>query len=162
MGPLLSKMHGMLLTNIDVGTKGALLRLGTAGAFATALQRLRPETSLPAATLALALLLFALKASAAVGRRVVPLPPAVRAQQEWRRNLARFHDSYQVAEAALVRPRDPRGHRGRAAARAVGGPARRRLCAGRGGRRGRVAPQGPAGRAAAGVTARVSGWRDAR
>ena len=96
MGPLLSKMHGTLLTNIDVGTKGALLRLGTAAAFATALHRLRPETSLPAATLALALLLFVLKASAAVGRRVVALPPAVRAQQEWRRNLARVHDSYQV------------------------------------------------------------------
>lgn len=89
-------MHGKLLTNIDVGAKGALLRLGIAGAFATALHRLRPETSLAAATFALALLLFALKASAAVVRRVVRLPPGVRAEQEWRRNLARFHDSYQV------------------------------------------------------------------
>jgi hypothetical protein len=89
-------MHGRLLMHVDVGATGALLRVGIAGAFATTFHRLRPEAGPAAAALALAILLFAVKACAAVARRLVPVPPVVRAHQEWRRQLARFHDSYQV------------------------------------------------------------------
>jgi hypothetical protein len=52
------------------------------------------------AAAALALALFAIKAAAAAARRFVPWTPAVRARLEWRRNLARRHDSYQWRKLA--------------------------------------------------------------
>jgi hypothetical protein len=84
-----------LLLNLDVGPIGALARMALGAAFAVALGAWRPGVRPGGAAAALAAVLFGLKAATAVARRVFPAPPGVRAHMEWRRNLARFHDSYQ-------------------------------------------------------------------
>jgi hypothetical protein len=88
-------MPAKLLLNLDVGPLGALLRIVLGGAFVLALRLVHPDTRILVAAAALGILLFGVKAFAAVARRIVPASRAVRAHQEWRRNLARFHDSYQ-------------------------------------------------------------------
>src|SRR5688572_26013957 len=84
-----------LLLNLDVGPIGALARVALGAAFAVMLGAFRPGVRPGGAAAVLAAVLFGLKAATAVARRVVPAPPVVRAHMEWRRNLARFHDSYQ-------------------------------------------------------------------
>jgi hypothetical protein len=84
-----------LLLNLDVGPVGALARVALGAAFAITLGVFGPGVRPGGAAAALAAVLFGLKAATAVARRLFPAPPLVRAHMEWRRNLARFHDSYQ-------------------------------------------------------------------
>jgi hypothetical protein len=84
-----------LLLGFDVGAAGALWRAALGALFVLALRAVRPGGGLFFALAVLLGLLFAVKALAAVARRALPASPHVRAQQEWRRNLARVHDSYQ-------------------------------------------------------------------
>jgi hypothetical protein len=84
-----------LLLALDAGVGGALWRAVLGAGFVLALRALRPHAGALLAVAALLALLFAVKAGAAVARRAVPASPRVRAAQEWRRNLARVHDSYQ-------------------------------------------------------------------
>jgi hypothetical protein len=83
------------MMSIDVGAAGAVLRIALGAALVLLVRSLFPGAGLGGAVAALALMLFGVKAFAAVARRVVPTTAAVRAHYEWRRNLARFHDSYQ-------------------------------------------------------------------
>jgi hypothetical protein len=84
-----------LLLNLDIGPLGALARVALGAAFAVVFGAWRPGARPGTAAAALAAVLFGLKAATAVARRLVPAPPLVRAHMEWRRNLARLHDSYQ-------------------------------------------------------------------
>lgn len=95
-------MPRTLLLNLDVGPLGGLLRVALGIAFVLALRRVHPGAPGAVAMAALAIVLFGVKAVAAVARRMVPAPPAVRAHLEWRRNLARFHDSYQWRKLVWV------------------------------------------------------------
>jgi len=84
-----------VLLNLDVGLSGAILRVALGAALVFALHPLVPGVGLAASAVSLAVMLFGLKAFAAVARKVLPATPAVRARWEWRRNLARNYDSYQ-------------------------------------------------------------------
>ena len=84
-----------VLLNLDVGPSGAILRVALGAALVFALHLLVPGVGLAASAGSLAAMLFGLKAFAAVARKVLPATPAVRAHWEWRRNLARYYDSYQ-------------------------------------------------------------------
>lgn len=89
---------GMLeraLINFDVGVSGAVLRIALGFLLVPALQVVRPEPVPWTVAASLLAMLFAVKVIAAVGRRVVPATDVVRSHWEWRRNLARYHDSYQ-------------------------------------------------------------------
>jgi hypothetical protein len=88
-------MREEFLLNLDVGPSGAVLRAAAGAALVYLVRSFAPEAGLWTATAWLGVVLFGIKVLAAVARRVVPATPAVRAQWEWRRNLARFHDSYQ-------------------------------------------------------------------
>ena len=88
-------MGRKLLLMADVGIPGAAARVALGAGFVFVLRRAHPDAGFPAAAAALAALLFGLKAFTAVARRVYPSTADVRAHLEWRRNLARFHDSYQ-------------------------------------------------------------------
>lgn len=79
----------------DVGAAGALTRIALGAALVPLLHTLLPNAGHGAAVASLALVLFMVKAFAAVARRFVPADQALRTQWEWRRNLARYHDSYQ-------------------------------------------------------------------
>ena len=84
-----------VLLSLDVGLSGAILRVSLGAALVFALHLLLPGVGLAASAGSLAVMLFGLKAFAAVARKVLPATPAVRTHWEWRRNLARYYDSYQ-------------------------------------------------------------------
>src|SRR5687768_12441393 len=84
-----------ILIVLDVGVPGALLRAAAGAALVPLLHALAPAAGPGTAAAVLLLVLFAIKAFAAVARKVLPASPEVRARWEYRRNLARFHDSYQ-------------------------------------------------------------------
>jgi len=84
-----------VLLNLDVGLPGAILRVALGASLAVVLHLLLPSAGLAASAGWLAAMLFGLKAFTAVARKVLPTTPAVRATWEWRRNLARYYDSYQ-------------------------------------------------------------------
>jgi uncharacterized membrane protein YfcA len=89
---------GMLekvLINFDVGVSGAVLRVALGYVLVPALQVLGIGPGPWTVVVSLLAMLFAVKVVAAVGRRVVPASDVVRSHWEWRRNLARYHDSYQ-------------------------------------------------------------------
>jgi hypothetical protein len=89
---------GMLekgLINFDVRVSGAVLRIALGFILVPALQLLGIEPGPWTVIVSLLAMLFAVKVVAAVGRRVVPASDVVRSHWEWRRNLARYHDSYQ-------------------------------------------------------------------
>jgi hypothetical protein len=83
------------LINFDVGVPGAVLRIALGFLLVPALHVLGPAPGPSAVVVSLLAMLFAVKVAAAVGRRVVPASNVVRSHWEWRRNLARYHDSYQ-------------------------------------------------------------------
>ena len=87
-------MSERLLLNLDSGVSGVILRVALGAGFALLLGRL-PGVGLGTAAAALAVLLFGLKLSTAVARRLLPVSAAVRSRWEWRRSLARHYDSYQ-------------------------------------------------------------------
>jgi hypothetical protein len=84
-----------LLLGFDVGVAGALWRAALGALLVPALRAVHPAAGIAFALAVLVAVLFAVKAVAAVARRALPASPQVRAHQEWRRNLARVHDSYQ-------------------------------------------------------------------
>ena len=88
-------MLDKVLINFDVGVPGAVLRIALGFLLVPALHVLRPTPGPSAVAVSLLAMLFAVKVAAAVGRRVVPATDVVRSHWEWRRNLARYHDSYQ-------------------------------------------------------------------
>jgi len=83
------------LINFDVGISGALLRIALGSLLVPVLRMLRPEPAPWMVVVALLVMLFAVKAVAAVGRRVVPATDVARKHWAWRRDLASYHDSYQ-------------------------------------------------------------------
>ena len=89
-----------VLLDLDAGLPGAALRVAIGAVFVLALRALLPGAGLAGSAVALAFVLFGLKASAAVARRFVPATPAVRSGWEWRRHLARYYDSYQWRKLA--------------------------------------------------------------
>lgn len=91
-----------LLLNLDVGAGAAATRIGLGVLFVAAVRALLPGAGVGLAALALAGLLFLLKLFAAVARRLVPASPAVRARWDWRRTLARQHDSFQWRKLVWV------------------------------------------------------------
>jgi len=84
-----------LLIRADVGPPGALARVVLGALLLPAVHGLFREPGPWTAVLSLLALLFSLKAGAAVARKLMPSTELVRAHWEWRRNLARFYDSYQ-------------------------------------------------------------------
>lgn len=88
-------MLDRILIHLDVGAPGALGRAALGAALLPALRLAVPDPGPWATALALAALLFGIKVFTAVARRLVPVSPQVRAHWDWRRNLARYHDSYQ-------------------------------------------------------------------
>jgi len=88
-------MRQRLLLHLDVGLPGALLRTALGAALVPLLHAFTPEAGVGLATAALLVLLFGVKAFAAVARRFVGAGPEVRATWEYRRNLAKHHDAYQ-------------------------------------------------------------------
>ncbi len=89
-------MPEKLLLNLDVGPFGAALRVALGAILVPVVHALLPgRVGAVRAALSLAVLLFAVKVLAAVGRRLVPSTPAVQARWDWRRRLARQHDSFQ-------------------------------------------------------------------
>ncbi len=84
-----------VLLALDVGLPGAIFRVALGVAWVIALRLLAPGAGLLGAAASLAAVLFGLKALTAIARRLLPATPTVRAQWEWRRNLARNYDSYQ-------------------------------------------------------------------
>ena len=93
-------MAEKLVTDIDVGIPGAALRVALGASLVVVLHRALPAAGLPLAAACLAVMLFGVKAFAAVARRFLPSTPVVRTRLEWRRNLARYHDSYQWRKLA--------------------------------------------------------------
>jgi uncharacterized membrane protein YfcA len=84
-----------VLINFDVGVSGAVLRIALGFLLVPALQVVAHEPGPWTVAISLLVMLFAVKVMAVVGRRVVPATDVVRAHWEWRRNLARYNDSYQ-------------------------------------------------------------------
>jgi hypothetical protein len=93
--PASDVMIDKLLLNLDVGVPGALLRTALGAVLVVVVRAAFPGAGWATAVLCLLVLLFGIKAFAVLCRAVVPASAAVRAHWEWRRNLARFHDSYQ-------------------------------------------------------------------
>lgn len=84
-----------LLIGFDVGWPGAAYRAALGFAFLLAFRGPLGQVGAGAGVAAFLLMLFCLKAAAALLRRLVSAPPAVKATWERRRFLARHHDSYQ-------------------------------------------------------------------
>ena len=84
-----------VLVNLDIGIPGALLRVVLGALFVPVVETLRPGAGLGTLSALLIVALFAVKVAAAAGRKAVPASTGVRAHWEWRRNLARYYDSYQ-------------------------------------------------------------------
>ena len=111
-------LRDTVLTSIDVGAAGAILRIALGGALVLLLRVLFPGAGVFGAAAALLVMLFGVKALAAVARRLLPTSPGVRAHFEWRRSLARFHDSYQWRKLVwfgigILASAAAGGHRGR-------------------------------------------------
>jgi uncharacterized membrane protein YfcA len=84
-----------VLVNLDIGIPGALLRVVLGYFFVSIVEVVRPGAGLGTLSAWLLVALFAVKVAAAAGRRAAPASADVRAHWEWRRNLARYYDSYQ-------------------------------------------------------------------
>lgn len=84
-----------ILQSLDVGVAGASFRMALGFFFVPAFVALTPDTKPPTMIAALIGVLFLVKVIAALGRRIVPASELVRTHWEWRRDLARHHDSYQ-------------------------------------------------------------------
>ena len=84
-----------ILTRLDVGVPGAVLRIALGLLLVPALQVLRHEPDSWTVVVSLLVMLFAVKVVGAVGRRMVPATEVVRSNWAWRRNLASNYDSYQ-------------------------------------------------------------------
>jgi hypothetical protein len=91
-----------ILLHVDVGPAGAALRFALGFAFARVGASALPGVGWATQAGALALALFGVKVAAAVARRFAGATPQVKAAWEWRRNLARFHDSYQVRKLLWI------------------------------------------------------------
>ena len=85
----------MILGNLDIGIPGALLRIGLGLLLVPAVEAVHPETGLWLLSALLLAGLFAIKLIAVAARRLVPASATTRSHWEWRRNLARYYDSYQ-------------------------------------------------------------------
>ena len=88
-------MPERFLINFDVGLPGALLRIALGFLLVPAIRGLGLDPGFSTGVCALLAMLFAVKTVAAVARRLVPATAVVRAYWQWRRDLARYHDSYQ-------------------------------------------------------------------
>ena len=84
-----------VLIKLDVGVPGALLRIALGLLLGASLEAVHPGAGLWSTSAWLLAALFAVKVIAAAARRFVPASAVVRSHWEWRRNLARYHDSYQ-------------------------------------------------------------------
>ena len=84
-----------VLMNVDIGPPGALLRVALGFLLLPTLQLLTPAPGRWTAVGSFLFMLLAVKAAAAIARRVLPVSAVVRSHWEWRRELARHHDSYQ-------------------------------------------------------------------
>ena len=83
------------LINFDVGVPGAIWRVVLGFLLVPSLRVFGVEPGLWTLALSLLSILFGVKVVAVVARRAVPATAVVRSHWEWRRNLARYHDSYQ-------------------------------------------------------------------
>jgi uncharacterized membrane protein YfcA len=92
---MLKSMLKRALINFDIGVPGALWRTALGFLFVPVVQTLATDLSSWTTIVSLLTMLFAVKVAAAVVRRFVPATDVVRSHWEWRRNLARYHDSYQ-------------------------------------------------------------------
>jgi hypothetical protein len=81
--------------NLDTGVPGALLRVVLGILFVRAVALVSPLAGPWTMSAYLLSMLLAIKVFAAVSRKVVPVSTLVRSHWEWRRNLARYYDSYQ-------------------------------------------------------------------
>jgi hypothetical protein len=81
--------------NLDKGIPGALLRIVLGILFVPAVAVVNPQAGLGTMTALLLAMLFAIKLFAGVSRKLAPASTLVRSHWEWRRNLARYYDSYQ-------------------------------------------------------------------
>ena len=88
-------MREKFLTSLDVGPSGAILRVVAGLLFTVALRRTWPAAGPGFAAAALLVLLFGVKVATAVLRRFAGATPRVQAVWGWRRNIARWRDSYQ-------------------------------------------------------------------
>jgi hypothetical protein len=88
-------MREKILLSLEVGPSGAVLRTAGGLLFALALRRALPSAAPATAAAVLLAVLFGVKVACAVARRFAGGTPRVHAVWEWRRNLARLHDSYQ-------------------------------------------------------------------
>jgi hypothetical protein len=80
---------------LDVGVPGALLRIVLGTLFVLAIGVVCPGTGIWTMGACLLGTLFAIKLFAGVARRAVSASTFVRSHWDWRRNLARYYDSYQ-------------------------------------------------------------------
>ena len=81
--------------NFDTGVSGALLRIILGILLVLVVGDLSPAASPWTMTAYLLVLLFAIKVFASVARKAVAPSSLVRSHWEWRRNLARYYDSFQ-------------------------------------------------------------------
>jgi hypothetical protein len=84
-----------VIVRVDVGVAGALLRVLLGLAFTVTVGRALPDAGLGKVILLFLLMLFGIKALAALARGIIPTSQVVRECWAWRRELARYHDSYQ-------------------------------------------------------------------
>jgi hypothetical protein len=80
---------------LDIGVPGALLRIVLGILLVLAVEAAYPSAGLGTMSACLLVMLLAIKVFAGVARRVVSASTVVRSHWEWRRNLARYYDSYQ-------------------------------------------------------------------
>lgn len=80
---------------LDVGMPGTLLRIVLGSLLVLAVDAAYPGASLWTLSACLLALLLAIKVLAGLARRVGSPSTLVRSHWEWRRNLARYYDSYQ-------------------------------------------------------------------
>jgi hypothetical protein len=84
-----------VLINLDIGWPGAILRVALGFLLLPTLESWVPAPGRWTVVGSLLVMLLGLKGAAAIARRVVPVSAVVRSHWEWRRELARHHDSYQ-------------------------------------------------------------------
>lgn len=81
--------------NLDTGIPGALLRIALGTCLVMVTDAVDPGADPWALSAYLLVMLLAVKVFAGVARRVVAASSLVHSHWEWRRNLARYYDSYQ-------------------------------------------------------------------
>jgi hypothetical protein len=84
-----------VLINLDIGAPGALLRVVLGLLLVPALDAVHADAGLWLTSAWLLAALFGIKVVAAAARKALPASALVRSHWEWRRNLARYYDSYQ-------------------------------------------------------------------